>query len=111
LLSGGKFKTINNKKSLIIKLKTNMDKDKTIPTLSKTAVNGSFSYDDFIIKLKELGFEIKVVGYNDRDFRFSLEMNGFRVSGEDYPVFGRYCAGNYNSCGRSEQNEFSQIDI
>jgi len=38
LLSGGKFKTDNNKNTLIIKFKNIMDKDKTIPTLSKTAV-------------------------------------------------------------------------
>ena len=75
------------------------------------AVSGCFSYNDFISKLKELGFDIKIVGFNDRDFRFSLEMNGLSVSGEDYPLFGRYCGGNYNSCGRSDKNEFSQIDI
>lgn len=42
MLSGGKFNTNNNKNTLIIKLKTIMDKETQIPTLSKTAVSGSF---------------------------------------------------------------------
>jgi hypothetical protein len=75
------------------------------------AVSGCFSYDDFISKLKELGFDIQIVGYNDRDYRFRLEMNSISVSGVDYPLFGRYCGGNYNSCGRSDKNTFNQIDI
>lgn len=77
----------------------------------QSCVSSCFSYEDFILKLKEIGFEIKVVGYNDRDFRFSLEMNGLFVSGKDYPLFGSYCGGDYNSCGRSNKNEFYQIDI
>jgi hypothetical protein len=43
LLSGGKFKTDNNKNKLIINLKTIMDKETKVPTLSKTAVSGSIN--------------------------------------------------------------------
>jgi hypothetical protein len=41
LLSGGKSKTDNNKNKLIIKFKTDMDKETKVPTLSKTAVSDS----------------------------------------------------------------------
>lgn len=73
--------------------------------------NNHISYEDFVSKLKDLGFEMKIVGHNDRDYRHSLEVNGIRVNGSDYPVFGRFCGGNYNSCGFSEKTEFSQKDI
>lgn len=69
------------------------------------------SYDEFILRLKELGFNIEIKSINDRDFRFHLELNGIRVSGSDYPIFGMRCGGTYDSCSRSEQIEFTQDDI
>lgn len=74
-------------------------------------INDSFSYCEFILKLKELGFNITVVGYNDRDYHHKLEMNGFPIAGDKYPLFGRYCGGAYNDCGFSTQNEFTQSDL
>ena len=78
----------------------------TIPS-----VKGSFSYDEFILKLNNLGFELKIVSGNDRDISFDLRMNGLNVGGENYPIFGRYCGGAYNTCGRSEQNVFTSEDL
>jgi len=75
------------------------------------SVSSSFSYDEFILKLKDLGFELKIVSGNDRDVSFDLRMNGINVGGGNYPIFGRYCGGAYNTCGRSEQNIFTSKDL
>ena len=42
---------------------------------------------------------------------FDLRMNGINVGGGNYPIFGRYCGGAYNTCGRSEQNIFTSKDL
>ena len=74
-------------------------------------VSSSFSYEEFILKLKQLGFELKIVSGNDRDVSFDLLMNGIKVGGQDYPIFGRYCGGAYNTCGRSTQSVFTNEDL
>ena len=54
---------------------------------------------------------MKIVSGNDRDVSFGLQMNGINVGGGNYPIFGRYCGGAYNTCGRSKQNIFTPKDL
>ena len=88
--------------------------------MSNEAQNGNFakpmlaevfSHDEFLLRLSNLGLFIKVESVNDRDFRFHLELNGLNMCRSKYPLFGYYCGGNYNSCSRSNQVEFTQQDI
>ena len=81
------------------------------PTDANNVLAEVFSHDEFLLRLSNLGLFIKVESLNDRDFRFHLELNGLIVCGTKYPIFGYYCGGNYNSCSRSNQIEFSQKDI
>lgn len=90
---------------------TNASSETESNALIVGAVNGGFSHEEFISKLKDLGFEVKVCSINDRDYRFQLEVNGLNISGHNYHFFGYYCGGNYNSCSRSTQIEFTQFDI
>jgi hypothetical protein len=81
------------------------------PTDANNLLAEVFSHDDFLLRLSNLGLIIKVKSHNDRDFRFHLELNGLNICGSKYPLFGYYCGGNYNSCSRSNQTEFTQKDV
>ena len=70
-----------------------------------------FSHDEFLLRLSNLGLFVKVESVNDRNFRFHLGLNGLNICGSKYPIFGYYCGGDYNSCSRSNQTEFTQKDI
>jgi len=62
----------------------------------------TYNYEEFIEKLLELGFNLEVISTRDRNTSFFLQMNNIRVNSSDYPIFGRYCGGAYNTCGFSE---------
>ncbi len=74
-------------------------------------MKNSLSHSDFISNLKDLGFDIEIVGNNDRDYTFSLFLNGIRIPNNDYLIFGYYCGGAYASCARDKKSEFSEQDI
>jgi hypothetical protein len=82
------------------------------PQLTTPRVIGSvLSHSDFISYLKNIGFDIRVVGNNDRDYTFNLEVNAIRISNQDYEIFGYYCGGAYVTCGRTKKEEFTIEDI
>lgn len=81
------------------------------PTDANNVLVEVFSHEEFLLRLSNLGLFIKVESVKDRDFRFHLELNGLNICDTKYPIFGYYCGGNYNSCGRSNQMEFTQKDI
>jgi hypothetical protein len=124
LLSGGKFKTDNNKNILIIKLKTNMDKDKTIQTLSKTAVSVSAfltgkAKEDFKKwyqnRLSVMTYS-EILNINDQTVYASLIVEWFDTAGYfieitkdneyiDTHVNGQWISGNYKN--RTEAVKFT----
>ena len=73
--------------------------------------NGFLTHSDFLSYLKDLGFDIRVIGNNDRDYTFNLEVNAIKIKNEDYPFFGYYCGGAYATCARTKKNEFTLDDI
>ena len=92
--------------------KADKDRLKNVsPTDANNVLAEVFSHDEFLLRLSNLGLLIKVESYNDRDFRFHLELNGLNICSKKYPIFGYYCGGNYNSCSRSNQNDFTQKNI
>ena len=70
-----------------------------------------YTHVEFISKLNDLGFNVEVHGNNDRDYTFSLFVNGISILNRDYPLFGYYCGGAYNTCGRDDKKEFTLEDI
>lgn len=82
------------------------------PQLTIPRVIGSvLSHSDFISCLKFLGFDVRVIGSNDRDYTFRLEVNAIRIPNQDYPIFGYYCGGAYATCARTDKEEFTIKDI
>lgn len=71
----------------------------------------SFNHSEFISKLKELGFEIKTKTYNSSNYSTVLEVNDLSIDNKNYPLFGYKCNGTYAPCHRSDQTEFTQLDI
>lgn len=88
-----------------------LNKNLETPADANNVLAEVFSHDEFLLKLSNLGLFIKVESNNGRDFRFHLELNGLNVCGLKYSFFGYYCGGDYNSCSRSNQTEFTQKDI
>jgi hypothetical protein len=95
----------------LIKKLTSKDETKDETELNSHFASGSFSYEELILKLEGLGFELKIVSGNDVHVSFSLQMNGINVGSQHYPIFGRYCGGAYNTCGRSNQTVFTNVDL
>lgn len=90
----------------------NLASENDSPILRIGAVIGSvLSHSQFILKLKKLGFDIRVIGNNDRDYTFNLEVNAITIPNQDYPIFGYYCGGAYASCVRTKKEEFTIEDI
>jgi len=71
----------------------------------------NLSHSQFISKLKDLGFDIKVVSNNSSDCMYSLFVNSIKIPNIDYHLFGYYCGGAYASCARTNQENFSTKDI
>lgn len=82
------------------------------PKLGISDVSGNvLSHSDFISCLKNLGFDVRVIGNNNRDYTFSLEVNAIRIPPQDYPIFGYYCGGAYATCARTNKVEYTIGDI
>jgi hypothetical protein len=79
----------------------------TIPRV----IGSVLSHSDFISCLKNLGFDVRVIGNNNRDYTFSLQVNAIRISNQDYSIFGYYCGGAYATCARTNKEEFTIKDI
>jgi hypothetical protein len=80
--------------------------------LNMGCVSGSvLSHSEFILSLKNLGFDVMVVGQRDRDYSLRLEVNSIRIPNENYLAFGYCTPSTYVTCGRTDKNEFSLRDI
>lgn len=79
----------------------------TIPSI----IGRVLSHSEFITTLKKLGFDVRVIGNNDRDYTFNLEVNAIRIQTVDYPIFGYYCGGAYATCARTKKTEFTIEDV
>lgn len=74
-------------------------------------IDKNLTHSEFITSLKNLGFDIRVIGNNDCNHTFDLKLNAIRIPIEDYPIFGYYCGGAYASCNRSKKNDFPLEDL
>jgi len=74
-------------------------------------VGSVLSHSDFILYLKNLGFDVRSVGQRDRDYTLHLEVNSIRIPNESYLALGYCMPSTYVQCGRTDKNEFSSKDI
>lgn len=67
------------------------------------------NHEEFIKKLKDLGFDIQVFAFQGTESH--LFVNGLLITTTNYRPFGYYCGGQYAPCSRTDKNEFTQEDL
>jgi len=70
------------------------------------------THEDFIKKLKDVGFDISVKYDGDSaNSHCSLYVNGIKIDNIDYILFGYYCGGQYVPCCRTNKELFNDEDF
>jgi len=94
-----------------VKVPNNTNGDVIPSAQIKIAGNLPMSHEQFIAKLKYLGFNIEahISPAGSSDLR--LYLNGIEISISDYTMFGYVCAGTYAQCIRTDKTEFLIEDL